>query len=370
MPRTPPPSPKPAGVVRPAGGQQPAAPEAEPATPATVDDFVRVAVGAEPADRPGDHRHRRGPGTVRPGRAVPEPRPGGELGRDRRPDRARPRHPHRPAGHPEDRHRAEADAVAGGRREGGRSGDARPARRAVRGGRGGAGRVLRGARPPAAGRRFWRNWCSCPTRPSPTARRCWRTSRSPGSTSSSWRSSGSGSGRKRAAVARELPAAYRRLAAAAGDSGLPVPAGGRLVRRAAGLRPGAGPGAWCWRPTRTCGRRGSGWSGRRRPSAGPRPSRSRTSPSTAGTSASSRTGRTTGRSAVSMPLPVWNRNQGNIRAAKAELGMAVQDVGRVENDLAEPGGDGVPDVRLGPRAGRAVPHARSCPGRRRRTNCR
>jgi cobalt-zinc-cadmium efflux system outer membrane protein len=38
---------------------------------------------------------------------------------------------------------------------------------------------------------------------------------------------------------------------------------------------------------------------------------------------------------VSAPIPVWNRNQGNIRTAKAELGMAIQDVGRVENDLAE-----------------------------------
>ncbi len=38
---------------------------------------------------------------------------------------------------------------------------------------------------------------------------------------------------------------------------------------------------------------------------------------------------------VSAPIPVWNRNQGNVRTAKAELGMAVQEVGRVENDLAE-----------------------------------
>jgi cobalt-zinc-cadmium efflux system outer membrane protein len=36
---------------------------------------------------------------------------------------------------------------------------------------------------------------------------------------------------------------------------------------------------------------------------------------------------------MSMPIPVWNRNQGNIRAAKAELGMAIQNVGRVENEL-------------------------------------
>lgn len=38
---------------------------------------------------------------------------------------------------------------------------------------------------------------------------------------------------------------------------------------------------------------------------------------------------------VSAPIPVWNRNQGNIRSARAELGMAIQEVGRVENDLAE-----------------------------------
>lgn len=38
---------------------------------------------------------------------------------------------------------------------------------------------------------------------------------------------------------------------------------------------------------------------------------------------------------LSAPVPVWNRNQGNIRAAKAELGMAIQTVGRTENDLAE-----------------------------------
>ena len=37
----------------------------------------------------------------------------------------------------------------------------------------------------------------------------------------------------------------------------------------------------------------------------------------------------------SAPIPTWNRNQGNIRAAKAELGMAIQEVGRVENELAE-----------------------------------
>jgi cobalt-zinc-cadmium efflux system outer membrane protein len=36
---------------------------------------------------------------------------------------------------------------------------------------------------------------------------------------------------------------------------------------------------------------------------------------------------------VSVPVPLWNRNQGNIRAAQAELGRAIQEVSRVENDL-------------------------------------
>jgi cobalt-zinc-cadmium efflux system outer membrane protein len=39
--------------------------------------------------------------------------------------------------------------------------------------------------------------------------------------------------------------------------------------------------------------------------------------------------------AISAPIPTWNRNQGNIRAAQAELGMAIQNVGRVENELTE-----------------------------------
>jgi cobalt-zinc-cadmium efflux system outer membrane protein len=37
---------------------------------------------------------------------------------------------------------------------------------------------------------------------------------------------------------------------------------------------------------------------------------------------------------MSVPLPTWNRNQGNVRAAQAEVGMAGRDVGRVENELA------------------------------------
>jgi len=38
---------------------------------------------------------------------------------------------------------------------------------------------------------------------------------------------------------------------------------------------------------------------------------------------------------VSAAVPLWNRNQGNIRTAIAELNMAVQEVNRVENALAE-----------------------------------
>lgn len=38
---------------------------------------------------------------------------------------------------------------------------------------------------------------------------------------------------------------------------------------------------------------------------------------------------------VSVPVPVWNRNQGNILAAKGQLGEAVQEVARIENDLVE-----------------------------------
>lgn len=36
---------------------------------------------------------------------------------------------------------------------------------------------------------------------------------------------------------------------------------------------------------------------------------------------------------ASMPVPLWNRNQGNVFAAKAQIGEAVNEVGRVQNDL-------------------------------------
>lgn len=37
--------------------------------------------------------------------------------------------------------------------------------------------------------------------------------------------------------------------------------------------------------------------------------------------------------AASIPVPLWNKNQGNIFAAKAQVGEAINEVGRVENDL-------------------------------------
>lgn len=36
---------------------------------------------------------------------------------------------------------------------------------------------------------------------------------------------------------------------------------------------------------------------------------------------------------ASLPVPIWNRNQGNIFAAKAQVGEAESEVGRVQNDL-------------------------------------
>jgi outer membrane protein, heavy metal efflux system len=37
--------------------------------------------------------------------------------------------------------------------------------------------------------------------------------------------------------------------------------------------------------------------------------------------------------AASIPVPLWNRNQGNIFAANAQVGEAINEVGRVQNDL-------------------------------------
>jgi cobalt-zinc-cadmium efflux system outer membrane protein len=38
---------------------------------------------------------------------------------------------------------------------------------------------------------------------------------------------------------------------------------------------------------------------------------------------------------VSVPVPVWNRNQGNIQSTQAQIGEATREINRVENDLTE-----------------------------------
>jgi len=38
---------------------------------------------------------------------------------------------------------------------------------------------------------------------------------------------------------------------------------------------------------------------------------------------------------ISVPVPVWNKNQGNILAAQASVGEATREINRVENDLTE-----------------------------------
>ena len=38
---------------------------------------------------------------------------------------------------------------------------------------------------------------------------------------------------------------------------------------------------------------------------------------------------------ISLPVPVWNRNQGSILAAQAEVGSAAKEVQRVETDLTD-----------------------------------
>src|SRR5205823_4501506 len=38
---------------------------------------------------------------------------------------------------------------------------------------------------------------------------------------------------------------------------------------------------------------------------------------------------------MQMPMMMWNRNQGNIQAAQAQLGDAIHEVGRVDADLVD-----------------------------------
>ena len=134
-------------------------------------------------------------------------------------------------------------------------------------------------------------------------------------------------------VTRELPGAYRRLAAVSGQNAL-VPT--RIVATFDGL-PDYDPDrtreeVLAYHPQARSARVGvdRAQAAVRRAAAEPIPNVA----VSAGFIRQFENKSYDGAFAVSMPIPVWNRNQGNIRAAKAELGMAIQAVGQTENELA------------------------------------
>ncbi|MFO0823377.1 MAG: TolC family protein [Gemmataceae bacterium] len=135
------------------------------------------------------------------------------------------------------------------------------------------------------------------------------------------------------AVTKELPAAYRRLAAVAGDNSLPVPSVSGTFD---------GLPAYDLEQTRaivlaTHPEVRAAKVGVDRAQAAIRRAEVEPIPNVSvygGFIRQFENKSYDGAAGVSLPVPVWNRNQGNIRAAKAELGMAIQTVGRVENDLA------------------------------------
>lgn len=137
-----------------------------------------------------------------------------------------------------------------------------------------------------------------------------------------------------AAVERELPAAYRRLAAVTGDPRLPV-------RRVAGpfdLPPAydldqAREAVLAYHPQVRSARVGVD-----RAQAAVRQAEAQPIPNLTLSGGYIRQFENQSHDAtfgLSAPIPVWNRNQGNIRETRAQVGMAVQDVRRAENDLAD-----------------------------------
>ena len=137
-----------------------------------------------------------------------------------------------------------------------------------------------------------------------------------------------------AAVERELPAAYRRLAAVTGDSRLPI-------RQVTG--PFEVPPLYDLEPVRevvlaTHPEARSARVGVERAQAAIRQAEAQPIPNVTVSGGFIRQFENQsydGAFALSAPIPVWNRNQGNIRETRAQLGMAIQQVGRVENDLAD-----------------------------------
>jgi cobalt-zinc-cadmium efflux system outer membrane protein len=135
------------------------------------------------------------------------------------------------------------------------------------------------------------------------------------------------------AAAAELPGAYKRLAAAAGDSGLPVPSVAGTLEglpdydleqtRAAVL---------ATHPDVRTAKVGveRAQAALRRAQAEPIPNLN-----VYGAFIRQYENRSyDGAFGVGLPIPIWNRNQGNIRAAQAEVAMAAQQVAQVENELA------------------------------------
>ncbi len=136
------------------------------------------------------------------------------------------------------------------------------------------------------------------------------------------------------AVTKELPAAYRRLAAVAGANGLDVPAvSGSFDGLPAYELEGVRTAVLASHPEIRTAKVGvdRAQAAVRRAEADPIPNVT----VYAGYIRQYQNKSHDGAAGISMPIPVWNRNQGNIRAAKAELGMAIQSVGRAENELAD-----------------------------------
>lgn len=137
-----------------------------------------------------------------------------------------------------------------------------------------------------------------------------------------------------AAVERELPAAYRRLAAVAGDAQLPI----RHLKGSFEALPEydldqAREAMLSFHPEVRSARVGI-----ERAQAAVRAAEVQPIPNitvSGGYIRQFENQSHDGAFGLSAPFPVWNRNQGNIREARAQLGMAIQSVGRVENDLSD-----------------------------------
>ena len=136
------------------------------------------------------------------------------------------------------------------------------------------------------------------------------------------------------AVARELPAAYRRLAALAGDPTLPV----RKLVAAPDALPRYDLDATRATVLATHPEVRAAQVAVERAQAALRLAEAQSIPNvtlSAGFIRQFENKSYDGALGVSVPVAVWNRNQGNIRAARAELAMAAQGVAKVESDLTD-----------------------------------